>query len=110
MNVKLGPEYLDNDTILIKLLFKQSSFEGKTLELISEVSQERKGISPSGVILGLHLLQNAMMNVTAENLNTITNHLVQEYGYELIQFCKSNAGLFEREMGSSSAASTFASS
>lgn len=53
MNVKLGPEYLDNDTILIKFLFNQSSFEGQTLELISDVSQERKGNSSSGVILGL---------------------------------------------------------
>lgn len=84
MNVKLGPEYLDNDTILIKFLFNQSSFEGQTLALISEVSQGRKGTSSSGVILGFHLLQDTVINLTAENLKTISKHLVQERGYELI--------------------------
>lgn len=42
MNVKLGPEYLDNDTILIKFLFHQSSFEGQTGTNLSCVPRKKR--------------------------------------------------------------------
>lgn len=52
MNVKLGPEYLDNDTILIKFLFNQSSFEGQTRTNLRGVPKKEKALALQVLFLG----------------------------------------------------------